>query len=42
MKNTCGANAATTIRRSNFGVGKYAPVLADAVNTVLQIEAVKD
>ncbi|MGZ5011037.1 MAG: YceI family protein [Methylobacter sp.] len=42
MKNTCGANAATAIRRSDFGVGKCTPVLADAVNTVLQVEVIKD
>ena len=41
MKNTCGANA-PTIKRSDFGVDKYAPALADEVNIVLQIEATKD
>jgi polyisoprenoid-binding protein YceI len=42
MKNTCGANATATIKRSDFGVDKYAPALADEVNIVLQIEATKD
>ncbi|WP_333874116.1 YceI family protein [Methylobacter sp.] len=42
MKNVCGANATTTIKRSDFGVDKYAPALADEVNIVLQIEATKD
>ena len=42
MKSTCGANATTTIKRSDFGVDKYVPALADAVNIVLQIEATKD
>jgi polyisoprenoid-binding protein YceI len=42
MKNTCGANATTTIKRSDFGVDKYAPKLADEVNIAIQIEATKD
>jgi polyisoprenoid-binding protein YceI len=42
MKNVCGANATTTIKRSDFGVDKYAPALADEVNIELQIEAAKD
>jgi len=42
MKNTCGANATTTIKRSDFGVDKYAPKLADDVNIAIQIEAIKD
>ncbi|MDD1631204.1 MAG: YceI family protein, partial [Methylococcaceae bacterium] len=42
MKNTCGANATTPIKRSDFGVDKYAPKLADEVNIVIQIEATKD
>ena len=42
MKNTCGANATTTIKRSDFGVDKYAPKLADDVHIAIQIEATKD
>jgi polyisoprenoid-binding protein YceI len=42
LKNTCGANATTTIKRSDFGVDKYAPKLADEVNISIQIEAIKD
>ncbi|MGR8934923.1 MAG: YceI family protein [Gammaproteobacteria bacterium] len=42
MKSVCGANATATIKRSDFGVDKYVPVLADEVNIVIQIEAVKD
>jgi polyisoprenoid-binding protein YceI len=42
MKNVCGANATTTIKRSDFGVDKYAPALADDVKIVLQVEAAKD
>jgi polyisoprenoid-binding protein YceI len=42
MKNTCGANATTTVKRSDFGVDKYVPKLADEVNIAIQIEATKD
>jgi polyisoprenoid-binding protein YceI len=42
MKNVCGANATATIKRSDFGVDKYAPALADEVKVVIQIEAIKD
>jgi polyisoprenoid-binding protein YceI len=42
MKQTCGANAATTIKRSDFGVDKYVPAVGDDVNIEIQIEAVKD
>jgi polyisoprenoid-binding protein YceI len=42
MKNTCGANATTTIKRSDFGVDKYVPAIADEVNIAIQIEATKD
>lgn len=42
MKNTCGANATTTIKRSDFGVDKYVPAVADEVAIAIQIEATKD
>jgi polyisoprenoid-binding protein YceI len=42
MKNVCGANATATIKRSDFGVDKYAPALANDVKVVIQIEAIKD
>lgn len=42
MKNICGANATTTILRSDFGIDKYAPVLADEVKIVIQVEAIKN
>jgi len=42
MKNVCGANAIATIKRSEFGVDKYAPALADEVKVVIQIEAIKN
>ena len=42
MKNTCGANATTTIKRSDFGVDKFVPAIADEVNISIQIEATKN
>jgi polyisoprenoid-binding protein YceI len=42
MKYVCGANATATIRRSDFGVDKYAPALADDVKIEIQIEAIKN
>lgn len=42
MKNVCGANATTTLKRSDFGIDKYAPLLADEVKIVIQIEAIKN
>ena len=42
LKDTCGANATATIKRSEFGVDKYAPKLADEVQIAIQIEATKD
>jgi polyisoprenoid-binding protein YceI len=42
MKNTCGANATTPLKRTDFGISKYAPALADEVKIIIQIEAVKD
>jgi len=42
MKNVCGANATATIQRSDFGVSKYVPAVADNVNVEIQIEAIKN
>lgn len=42
LKNVCGANATTTIKRSDFGVDKYAPAVGDEVKVTIQIEAIKD
>lgn len=42
MKNTCGANATTVIKRSDFGVDKYVPAVSDEVKIEIQIEATKD
>lgn len=42
MKNTCGANATTTIKRSDFGIDKYVPKVGDEVKIAIQVEATKD
>ncbi len=41
-KPMCGANAVTTIKRSEFGMSKYVPAVSDEVKIAIQIEAVKD
>ncbi|MEY3220766.1 MAG: hypothetical protein RIT27_2123 [Pseudomonadota bacterium] len=38
---TCGADASTSIKRTEFGMGKYAPALGDDVKIQIQVEAVK-
>lgn len=40
-KQACGANASTTISRSAFGLGKFAPLVGDAVTISIAIEALK-
>lgn len=42
LKDTCGANVTTTIKRSDFGIDKYAPKLGDDVTITIQIEATKN
>ncbi len=42
LKTVCGANAFTTLKRSDFGIDKYTPMLADEVKIVIQVEAIKD
>jgi polyisoprenoid-binding protein YceI len=42
LKYTCGANAVTTIKRSDFGIDKYVPAIADEVRVLIQVEAIKD
>jgi len=37
----CGANASTTIKRSDFGAGKHAPYVGDEVKLVIAVEAVQ-
>ena len=42
LKNVCGVNATTLIKRSDFGVSKYVPMIGDEVKIILQVEATKD
>ena len=42
QKEACGANAVTNIKRSEFGLGKYAPNVSDEVELSIAVEAVKE
>jgi polyisoprenoid-binding protein YceI len=41
-KDVCGAEASTTIKRSEFGMTKYLPALGDDVKLLINVEAFKD
>ena len=41
-KQMCGANATTTIKRSEFGLSTYVPAVGDEVTISIEVEAVKD
>ncbi|MEN6587540.1 MAG: YceI family protein, partial [Sulfuricella sp.] len=41
-KPRCGANAMATLKRSEFGMAKYVPLVGDEVKIVIQVEADKD
>ena len=41
-KPTCGGNATTTIKRSDFGISTYVPAISDAVKITIEVEAIKD
>jgi polyisoprenoid-binding protein YceI len=41
-KPMCGANATTTIKRSEFGLSTYVPAVGDEVKITIEIEAMKD
>ena len=41
-KEACGANASTTVKRSDFNMGKYAPYVGDEVTITIAVEAVKE
>ena len=41
-KEACGANATTQIKRSDFGLGNYAPHVSDEVELNIAVEAVKE
>lgn len=40
-KEVCGAEANTTIKRSDFGMTKYVPALGDEVKLLINVEALK-
>lgn len=41
-KDEIGANATTTVKRSDFNAGKYAPLVGDEVTITLPVEAIKE
>lgn len=41
-KDACGANATTTVKRSDFGAGKHAPYVSDEVKLTIAVEAIKE
>ena len=41
-KETCGANAATTIKRSDFGMRYALPGVGDYITIAIEVEAVRD
>lgn len=42
QKDACGANATTQIKRSDFGLGKYAPGVSDETELSIAVEAIKN
>ena len=41
-KEVCGADASTTIKRSEFGMTKFVPALGDDVKLVINVESLKE
>ncbi|NTV10566.1 MAG: YceI family protein [Zoogloea sp.] len=41
-RDACGADAVTTVKRTDFGVSYAVPAVADEVKLILNIEAIKD
>ncbi len=41
LKHACGANGSAKILRSDFGLGRYAPFVADEVNLYFSVEAIR-
>jgi polyisoprenoid-binding protein YceI len=41
-KEVCGADATAMIKRTEFGMTKYAPAIGDEVKLILNVEATKD
>ena len=42
LKYTCGANAITSIKRSDFDIDKYVPLISDEIKVLIQVEAIRD
>jgi len=42
LQSTCGANAVAHIKRSEFGVDKYVPMVGDDVKIAIQVEAIQN
>lgn len=42
LKEACGVNATTTVKRTDFNMGKYAPNVSDEVTIDIPVEATKD
>ncbi|MCX7097793.1 MAG: YceI family protein [Methylococcales bacterium] len=42
LKNICDAKASMAIKRSDFGVAKYVPVISDRANIAMQLFAIQD
>jgi len=40
-KDWAGFDATTTLKRSDFGLGKFAPAVGDEVEVMISIEAMK-
>ena len=40
-KDACGANATATVKRSDFNMGKYAPLVGDEVTLTIPVESLK-
>jgi polyisoprenoid-binding protein YceI len=42
LKDACGANATTVVKRTAFNMGKYAPNVSDEITIDIPVEATKD
>lgn len=42
LKHACGANGSAKILRSDFGLGRYAPFVADEATLYFSVEAIKE
>lgn len=41
-KDACGADATTTVKRTDFNMGKYVPYVGDEVTITIPVEAIKE